>query len=108
MREIRKMYYTLHEASELKFVNTMNEIARRKKLPTKLQTLRKSRQLSQKLLSEKSGVTLRMIQQYENRSKDINRAAAETLSALSRVLGCNVEDLLEYSFEEVTIDEVGD
>lgn len=59
-------------------------------------------------LSEKSGVTLRMIQQYENRSKDINRAAAETLSALSRVLGCNVEDLLEYSFEEVTIDEVGD
>lgn len=45
-----------------------------------------------------------MIQQYENRSKDINRAA-ETLSALSRVLGCNVEDLLEYSFEEFTIDE---
>ena len=38
----------------------------------------------------------------------MNRAAVETLSALSRVLGCNVEDLLEYSFEEVTIDEVGD
>lgn len=37
MTEIRKMYPTLHEASELKFVDTVNAIARRKKLPTKLE-----------------------------------------------------------------------
>lgn len=95
MKEIYKLYPTLHEASEKKFVDIANSILERKNLPTKLQTVRKAIGLSQKELSEKSGVTLRMIQQYEQRAKDINKATASNLFALARALGCKAEDLLE-------------
>ncbi len=36
-----------------------------------------------------------MIQQYEQRAKDINKASAGNLFVLARVLGCKAEDLLE-------------
>lgn len=95
MSEIYKLYPTLHEASEEKFVDIANSIFERKNLPTKLQAVRKAIGLSQKELSEKSGVTLRMIQQYEQRAKDINKATASNLFALAGALGCKAEDLLE-------------
>ena len=46
-------------------------------------------------LAKKSGVGLRSIQLYEQRQKDINKASAESLYKISRVLGCAMEDLLE-------------
>ncbi len=95
MSEIYKLYPTLHEASEEKFIDVANAIIERKNMPTKLQTIRKAINLSQKALSDKSGVTLRMIQQYEQRAKDINKATAANLFALAKTLGCNAEDLLE-------------
>lgn len=95
MSEIYKLYPTLHEASEEKFTDVANSILERKNLPTKLQTVRKAIGLSQKDLSVKSGVTLRMIQQYEQRAKDINKAAVSNLFALAQALGCKAEDLLE-------------
>lgn len=95
MSEIYKLYPTLHEASEEKFVDIANAILERQNLPTKLQTIRKAIGLSQKELSDKSGVTLRMIQQYEQRAKNINKAAASNLFALAQALGCRAEDLLE-------------
>ena len=45
--------------------------------------------------ANRSGVNKRMIQQYEIGAKDINKAAGITLFALAKVLGCDVEDLLE-------------
>lgn len=95
MREIAKLYPTLHEASEEKFVDVANAILDTKNFVTRLQTIRKLAGLSQKELAEKSGVSLRMIQQYEQRAKDINKAAAINLFALARVLGCKAEDLME-------------
>lgn len=38
---------------------------------------------------------LSSIQKYEQRRNNINKAQAETLYKIARVLGCNVEDLLE-------------
>ncbi len=95
MNEIYKLYPTLHEASEEKFLDVANSILARKELPTKLQMVRKATGLSQKELSKKSGVTLRMIQQYEQRAKDINKSTATNLFALAKALGCKAEDLLE-------------
>ena len=95
MDTIYKLYPTLHEASEEKFVDIANAIFERKKLPVKLQTVRKAIGLTQKELAEKSGVKLRMIQQYEQRAKDINKATTNNLFALAQVLGCKAEDLLE-------------
>lgn len=94
--EILKMYPTLHEASEDKFVDTANAIILRRNNTTRLQRQRKQCGLTQKELSEKSGVKLRTVQQYEMKAKDINKAAVSTVLALSTVLGCRIEDLLEY------------
>ena len=51
--------------------------------------------LSQSELAARSGVNIRNIQQYEQRAKDINRAAAISLQSLARALGCRIEELLE-------------
>ena len=96
MQEILRLYPTLHEASEEKFVETVNHLIRNKNLPTRLQKRRKDARLTQKELAERSGVKLRTIQQYEMRAKNINKAAAETLLRLAQVLYCSMEDLLEY------------
>lgn len=101
MQEIEKLYHTLHEASEKKFVDTINRMIRKKNPPTRLQAQRKISGYSQRELAEKVGVNLRTLQQYEIRAKDINKAAGGTLLALSKTLGCRVEDLLEYDSSEI-------
>ncbi|MBQ7940135.1 MAG: helix-turn-helix transcriptional regulator [Clostridia bacterium] len=101
MQEIEKLYPTLHEASEKKFVDTVNRIIRKKNPPTRLQAQRKISGYSQRELAEKVGISVRTLQQYEIRAKDINKAAGVTLLALAKVLGCRVEDLLECDSGEV-------
>ena len=98
---VLKLYPTLHEASEDKFVDTINVIIERSNPPTNLQFLRRALGYSQRILAEKSGVSLRMIQQYEQRAKDINKATGINLVALAQTLGCRVEDLIEYSTSEI-------
>lgn len=66
MNTIYKLYPTLHEVSEEKFIDTANAIFERKKLPVKLQTVRKAIGLTQKELAEKSSVKLRMINNMNN------------------------------------------
>ncbi len=101
MQEIEKLYPALHEASEQKFVDTVNRRIRKTNPPTRLQTQRKISGYSQRKLAEKVGVNLRTLQQYEIRAKDINKAAGVTLLALAKELGCQVEDLLEYDNCEI-------
>lgn len=100
MREVRRMYSPLHEAGEDKFVDSVNAIIREKSAPSKLQQQRKKCGYSQRELSEKSGVNLRTLQQYELKTKDINKASVQSIMALANVLGCRIEDLMEYSTEE--------
>lgn len=66
---------------------------------TKLKEIRKSKNMTQSQLSDISGVSLRMIQYYEQGSKDINKVAGITLYKLAQALKCNVEDLLEIKKE---------
>lgn len=42
-----------------------------------------------------SRTSLHMVQLYEQRQQDIRKAEAQTLANLSRVLGCDVEDLFD-------------
>lgn len=95
MTELDRMYSALHEASEEKAIEVFDSIMKRKNTTTKLQTMRKHSGLSQKQLADKSGISLRSIQQYEQRAKDINKAAVDSVLALAKVLGCRVEDLIE-------------
>ena len=103
MQEILRLYPTLHEVSEDRAVDTLNSIIRKKALPTRLQARRKNCKLTQRKMSELSGVNIRTIQQYEGRSKDINKAAGATLRSLAQVLSCRIEDLLEYDTPAVRL-----
>ena len=89
--------YILHEADESKFVDAANElIARNKeKRKSKLSDIRKARGFTQQQLSKASGVTLRMIQLYEQRQNDISKAQVTGVIDLAKALGCEVEDLLD-------------
>ena len=100
MREVLKLYPTLHEASEDKFVDTLNAIITRKTHSTKLQRRRKLCGYSQRELADRSGVNLRTLQQYELGVKDINKAATSSVMALAKVLGCQAEDIMEYTVAE--------
>ncbi|ATW26419.1 helix-turn-helix domain-containing protein [Candidatus Formimonas warabiya] len=95
--ELLHMYPTLHEADINKFVFIADEVLAesKKKSETNLSRLRKARGLSQKELSKASGVALRMIQLYEQKQNDINKAQASSLQSLAQALGCKIEDLFE-------------
>ncbi len=60
-----------------------------------LKRIRETKQLSQSHLAEKAGVNVRILQYYEQGSKDINKAQALTVYKLSQALDCKVEDLLQ-------------
>ena len=57
---------------------------------------------TQRLLAEKSGVNIRLIQQYESKARDINKAAAGTLWLLSKALQCRIEDIIDIEVDTVT------
>lgn len=88
--------YILHEADESKFVETADEIIERNraKRRTQLSKIRISRGFTQRQLCEASGVTLRMIQLYEQKRNDINKAQVHVVISLANALGCSVEDLI--------------
>ena len=95
MKRIVQMYSPYHEMDIRQFCDKMNERYRTAQPETNLKALRQRSGLSQRELSEQSGVPLRTIQQYEQRQKSINKAQAEYLFMLARSLCCEIDDLLE-------------
>lgn len=93
--DLQNMYYPLHEADISKFVDIVDTKVREFFSDTNLRYFRNAYGCSQKELAIKSGVSLRSIQMYEQRNKDINKASAYTLFRLAKVLGCSIEDLIE-------------
>ena len=95
LSEIIKMYSVYHEMDITQFIDSMESFYNKAEFETKLKRIRESRGISQSELSEMSGVKLRSIQMYEQKVNDIDKAQAQTLYKISRVLGCNIEDILE-------------
>jgi len=97
MEHLLNLYPTFHEADITKFVDTINRFIEHNAAgnATNLQKIRKAADMTQKKLADESGVSLRMIQLYEQRNKDVNKAQAITLFKIARVLGCEAADLLE-------------
>ena len=91
------LYPTLHEADQSKFVAIADQVIKKNKADgvSNLKKIRMASGFTQKALAEKSGAALRMIQLYEQRKHDINKAQVATLTRIAHVLGCSVEDLLE-------------
>ena len=61
---------------------------------SRLKEMREKKNLSQSQLAEKSGVTLRVIQAYEQGYKDINKGQVVTVLALADTLDCNIREIL--------------
>ena len=93
--ELQKLYDTLHEADISKFVGVVDERIKFIFADTNLKRIRTAYGCTQAELAKKSGVSLRSVQMYEQRNKDINKASVETVYRLSKVLGCAIEDLIE-------------
>ncbi len=89
--------YILHEADKSKFKETADNIIKKNKTnrTAKLAEIRKARGYTQAQLAEISGVKLRMIQLYEQKRNDINKAQADTVLSIAKALGCEIEDILE-------------
>lgn len=88
--------YILHEADESKFVDCADEIIERNKKNSnsKLHIIRKARGFTQQQLSDASGVSLRMIQLYEQKQNDISKARVNVVVSLAKALDCDIEDLI--------------
>lgn len=93
--EIIGMYGTLHEADISKFVTIMNEKVQGFYSETNLKRIRMLTGYSQSELAKEAGVSLRQIQLFEQRQRDINKTQVENVVRLARALGCAVEDLVE-------------
>ena len=67
------------------------------KLYASVSNLKKQREklgVSQSMLSKKSGTSLRTLQAYEQRAKDINKASVGTVKNIAETLGCNIEEII--------------
>ncbi len=95
IREVMALYNPYHEMDIRQFCDKMNELYKAVNPDTNLKRFRTAAGLSQRELSELSGVPLRTIQQYEQRQKSINKAQAESLVILAKVLCCDIDDLIE-------------
>ena len=93
--DLQKMYYTLHEADITKFVDIVDSKIKEYFPETNLKRIRTAYGFTQAELSERAGVSLRSIQMYEQRNKNINKASAVTLYRFAKALGCTMEDLIE-------------
>lgn len=95
MSEITDMYDIYHEMDITHFRETLDSLMAIQFKETNLRKIRVANGISQRELSELSGVSLRSIQMYEQRKNNIDKAEGQTLYKLSMALGCQIEDLLE-------------
>lgn len=93
-QNLMDLYGVLHEADPSKAVSVFDDIMKEAG-ETNLARLRKNNGLSQSQLAKAANISVRSIQLYEQRKTDINKAQHNHLKALSKVLGCEIDDLLE-------------
>ena len=93
--KISRMYSKYHEMDVMQFVDYIDVQFAEQQEKTRLKRLREYHRLSQSQLAKKSGVSIRQIQLFEQKNRDINKTQAETLYNLSEALNCDMKDLLE-------------
>lgn len=93
--EMLGMYDTLHEADITKFVTAVDYILDSHYEHTALARMRNNVGISQIELARRTGVNVRIIQSYEQRIRDINKAQLSTVASLAKGLDCSPLDLME-------------
>lgn len=95
IRDILTLYSPYHEMDIRQVVDKLDEMMSNDRAETSLKKRRKEVGLSQSGLAKETGISVRTIQQYEQRQKDVNKASAERMLAFAKRLYCDVEDLME-------------
>ena len=72
-----------------------------------LKKIREAKEISQNALAQLSGVNVRMIQHYEQGTKDINKASALTIYKLAQALDVSFNFLMGYKDIEQRIRDFG-
>ena len=93
--EIRRMYARYHEEDVIKFAQAAQDAAKQRKIHVYLKYYRLLAGMSQRELAQAADIPIRTLQQYEQKQKNINKASAEYVIRLARVLGVRPEELLE-------------
>lgn len=96
IEDLEALYAPGEPVDSPEVIARLDELRRAAATSTKLQTRRLERGLTQAELAEASGVSLRAIQQYEQRQKSIDRARAISVYRLAQALDCHIEELLEF------------
>lgn len=97
LSEILSMYNPYHEADISKFAEDSLSIIKKRMSEdrsSRLKEIRKSSGITQKQLSEMSGISLRTIRSYEQSSRSLDRAEFGRLKLLSQCLHCKISDLV--------------
>ena len=90
--DLHNHYYVLHEADLSKSVHYAEQSIR---IPQNtLRAARREAHITQKVLAELSGVSLRSIRAYEQGQLSLSNAGAEGLGNICKVLGCRMDRLL--------------
>lgn len=95
IEKIITLYHPLHEADLDKFASVADEIIK-KSVRTSASPLKRARErcgLTQEELAQLSGVALRMIRAYEQKSQDISKASFGTVTRLASVLHIGPDEL---------------
>lgn len=94
--QLAGMYNPYHEADISRFVEDVSDSLRERMChePSRLKKYRLYAGITQKELSARTGVKLRMIQAYEQKYQDISKAEVGSLIALSAALHCSPADLV--------------
>ena len=95
MSEIIRMYRPVHEADISKFFDVMDDKMKTEEKVTRLRTYRDAIGMSQSELAKAADISVRQIQLFEQKQRDINKTQAITLAKLARALGTKSEMLLE-------------
>ncbi len=92
---ILDMYDPYHEMDITQAVDELNRIRQVSRVEPYIKYFRKKMGYTQAELAEAAGIPLKTIQQYEQKRKNINKASADSILALSNILKCNPIDLME-------------
>ncbi len=88
------MYEPFHEMDVMQFVIALDDKMKEYREESRLKRLRLYMNLTQKELALRSGVSRRMIEQYEQGRKSLSHASAATVSSLAEALGCSMSELI--------------
>ena len=92
-KDLYEKYPTLHESDITKSLSFAVDLMNRNN-ENRLKHLRKRASLTQKELSDITGINIRTIRAYEQGQLNLNNASARSILDICKVIGCTPEDLL--------------